>query len=155
METGLLHIHSALRYLILGMLIFVAIKSWVNWLGKKPFQSSDRKLGAMAMGLTHIQLLIGLVLYVIKKHYNGFAHMKELKAAGQADLSAVVRFWTIEHLSMMLLAIILITVGHSMSKRALTDQGKYMRLAIFFTLGLVIIFAAIPWPFFKSWGTWF
>jgi hypothetical protein len=155
METGLLHIHSALRYLILGMLIFVVIKSWISWLGKKQFQSADRKLGAMTMGLTHIQLLIGLALYIIKKHFNGFSHMKELKAAGQVELAAVVRFWTIEHLSMMLLAIILITVGHSMSKRALTDQGKYLRLAIFFTFGLILIFAAIPWPFMKSWGTWF
>ncbi len=155
METGLLHIHSALRYIILGMLIFVVIKAWISWLGKKSFQPADRKLGAMTMGLTHIQLLIGLALYIIKKHFEGFSHMKELKAAGQPELAAVVRFWSIEHLTMMLLAIILITVGHSMSKRAITDQGKYMRLALFFTLGLVLIFTAIPWPFLKSWGTWF
>jgi hypothetical protein len=155
METGLLHIHSALRYLILGMLIFVIIKSWISWFGKKSFQPADRKLGAMVMGLTHIQLIIGLALYITKKHFQGFSHMKELKAAGQPELAAVVRFWTIEHLSMMLLAIVLITIGHSLSKRALTDQGKYLRLAIFFTLGFVLIFAAIPWPFFKDWGTWF
>lgn len=155
METGLLHLHSALRYLILGLLVFVAIKAWIGWLGKQSFQPTDRKLGGIVMGLTHIQLLIGIVLYIIKRHYQGFTHMKELKAVGQPELVAVVRFWTIEHLSMMLLAIILITVGHSMSKRAVTHQSKYLRLAIFFTLALIIIFVAIPWPFLKSWGTWF
>lgn len=155
MEIGLLHIHSALRYLIIGLLFFVTIKAWFGWLGKRSFQPTDRKLGSIVMGLTHIQLLIGIVLYIIKKHYQGFTHMKELKAAGELELAAVVRFWTIEHLSMMLLAIILITVGHSLSKRATTHHGKHMRLAIFFTLALIFIFVAIPWPFLKSWGTWF
>lgn len=55
---------------------------------------------------------------------------------------------------MMLLAAILITIGQVLSKKAATSSGKYLRLALFFTLGLLVIFFGIPWPFMKSWGVW-
>jgi NADH:ubiquinone oxidoreductase subunit 2 (subunit N) len=59
----------------------------------------------------------------------------------------VFRFFTVEHSLMMLIAIVLITVGHSKAKKATTDEKKFKTLAIFFTLALIIILAAIPWPF--------
>jgi hypothetical protein len=153
MITGLTHIHSSLRYVILALLIYTAIKAWMGWLGKKDFQPADRKAGAMTMGLLHLQLIIGLALYIMKEYFNVFSLMKQLKESGQD--ASVVRFWGLEHISMMIVGIILVTLGHMLSKRALTNEDKYKKLAIFFTLGLLIIFAAIPWPFIKTWGSWF
>ncbi|MBE2247136.1 MAG: hypothetical protein IAE67_07735 [Candidatus Competibacteraceae bacterium] len=154
METTLLLTHSALRYIVLIAIIYTVIRSWSGLLLNKEFNPIDRKAAAIAMGLVHIQVLIGIALYIIRRHFDGFTVMKALKEAGNIEGAAYVRFWAIEHIAMMLIAAILITIGQSVSKKAHTPQGKYLRLTIFFTLGLLIIFAGIPWPFIKSWGVW-
>jgi hypothetical protein len=151
MITGLTHIHSSLRYVILALLIYTAIKAWMGWLGKKEFQPADRKAGAITMGLLHLQLIIGLALYIMKEYFNVFTQFLQNKES----VNVQSRFWGLEHISMMIIGIILVTLGHMLSKRALTNEDKYKKLAIFFTLGLLIIFAAIPWPFIKTWGSWF
>ncbi len=65
---------------------------------------------------------------------------------GEAMKDASLRFWTIEHMAMMLIAVVLITLGNIRSKKAATDEAKHKQVAIFFILALLIIFAAIPWP---------
>ena len=71
--------------------------------------------------------------------------------------NAVMRFFVVEHLLGMLIAIVLGTLGHSLVKRATDDGIKYKRQFLFFGLALVIIIASIPWPFrpgFQNYG-WF
>jgi len=65
------------------------------------------------------------------------------------------RFYAVEHISMMIIAIALITVGYSRGKKQEESKRKYKTVAIFYGLGLLIIFAMIPWPFMKEFGTWF
>ncbi len=109
----------------------------------------------MALIFCHLQLVIGLILWIINKHYLFFKHMKEIKA-GDAEVYSQARFFAMEHNAMMLIAIILITIGYSSAKRAKTDLAKHKRTFIFYFLGFLIIFFAIPWPFLKSWSTsWF
>ena len=69
----------------------------------------------------------------------------------------VMRFFVVEHLLGMLIALVLGTLGHSLVKRATDDAVKYKRQFLFFGLALVIIIASIPWPFrpgFEAYG-WF
>ena len=98
----------------------------------------------------HVQLLLGLALYVGK----GWSSM-----LGDSTImgNAVMRFFVVEHLLGMLIAIVLGTLGHSLVKRATDDGIKYKRQFLFFGLALVIIIASIPWPFrpgFQNYG-WF
>jgi L-asparagine transporter-like permease len=58
----------------------------------------------------------------------------------------VVRFWAVEHMSGMLIGIILITIGRARGKRKDTDLAKHKTFAIFYIIGLIIILAMIPWP---------
>jgi len=90
----------------------------------------------------HLQLVIGLILYFIS---DIVAAYKELPMADIMK-DAVARFWVVEHLTSMILGIVIITLGRIMAKKASTDSGKFRRQAIYFTLAMVIIFAAIPWP---------
>ena len=46
---------------------------------------------------------------------------------------------------MMVIAVILVHIGRALSRRADNDNGKFKRAAIFFTLGLLVVLAAIPW----------
>ena len=130
----LLLAHSILRYVVLILLILVIIKALAGWFGKKPFTKSDEKLPLFLMISAHTQLLIGIFLYIASP----FVQFKSgfMKAA-------IIRYWTVEHIAMMIIAIALITIGKSSLKRLTTDESKYKRLAIMNILAFIIIIAAI------------
>lgn len=141
MLTGFLHIHSLLRYVILLLLLITILKSFSGWFGKKQYLPGDKKLALFTLITAHLQLVLGLVLYFISPNVKqGMADM------GAAMKDPGLRFWTVEHIGMMIIAIILITLGYSLAKRGKEDEAKHKRTAIFFLLALVVIFLAIPWP---------
>lgn len=141
MFTGLLHLHSTLRYILLILLILSILKSLSGWMGKKVYSSGDRKLSLFTMIAAHLQLIVGIILYFISPIVKaGLANM------GEAMKDTMLRYWVVEHISLMIIAIILITLGNSLAKRATDDTGKHKRIAIFFLIALAVIFIAIPWP---------
>lgn len=150
MYTGLLHLHSTLRYVVLILLVVAVIKALINWQGKKDFRPGDKKIYLFTLIATHIQLLVGLVLYfvspIVDQVYADF---------GAAMKNAMLRFWGIEHFVVMLIAIILITIGYSSSKRVAVAVAKHKRVAIFYLIGLVLILISIPWPFSNVARPWF
>lgn len=84
----------------------------------------------------HLQLIIGLVLYVMKGWYSGMSSMSD----------PIVRFWAVEHFVGMLLAIVLITIGRARGKRKATDKAKHKTFAVYYLIGIIIVIAMIPWP---------
>ncbi len=141
MYSFLLHIHSVLRYVFLLMLVAAIIKSVSGWLGKKPFTEGTRKLNLFTVLVAHTQLLIGLALYFMSPAVKvALANMKD------AMKNTELRFWSVEHISMMIIAIVLITVGNALSKKGKDDEAKHKRGALFFLIALILIFMAIPWP---------
>ena len=141
MLTGMLHIHSLLRYIILILLVIAIFKSFSGWFGKKQYLPGDKRFALFTLISAHLQLVVGLVLYFISPTVKvGMADM------GAAMKDTTLRFWSVEHIGMMLIAIILITLGYSLSKRGKDDITKHKRVALFFLLALIVIFMAIPWP---------
>lgn len=134
MYTGLLHTHSLLRYVLLALLIVVIVKALIGWLAKKPFSGIDHKLSIGLVITAHLQLLLGLWLYFISP---------VVQFEGGVMKNANLRYWTVEHISMMLIAIVLITVSRSLSKRAPTDLGKFKRLAVWNGIALLLIVVSI------------
>jgi membrane protein DedA with SNARE-associated domain len=66
-----------------------------------------------------------------------------------------MRFFAVEHLAGMLVAILFGTLGHSLAKRARTDELKNQRQLRYFLIALIIIIASIPWPIrpgFEAYG---
>ncbi len=146
MYSGLVHAHSGLRWLVLIFLILALVKGISGWMGNKEYTEGDRKMALFAMVFTHIQLLLGLGLYMISP---------KVSFAEGVMKNAAARFYTVEHFSMMILAIILITIGYSTAKRTSEALGKHKKIAIWYGIGLLIILAAIPWPFRGLGGGWF
>jgi cation transport ATPase len=141
MLTGLLHTHSLLRYLLLIFIVLSIFKAFSGWFGKKQYLPGDKKVALFTLISAHLQLVVGLILYFVSPTVKvGLADM------GAAMKDPGLRFWSVEHISMMLIAIILITVGYSSAKRGKDDETKHKRVAIFFLLALIVIFMAIPWP---------
>ncbi|NQY08007.1 MAG: cytochrome B [Flavobacteriales bacterium] len=142
MFDALQGLHSTLRYVVLILLVSAIIKSILGWIQKGDYQKGHNKLSLFTMVFTHIQLLLGLSLYFMS------AIVKEAHSdMGAAMKEAVLRFWAVEHISMMIIAAILITIGRRFAKNAEEDIAKHKKTTIFFLIAFVIIMAAIPWPF--------
>lgn len=144
--------HSGLRWLLL-VIITGAIGYAINGIiTKREIDDIDDRLNKFTVVFAHIQLLIGYLLY--------FVTSPVVKAA-QSDMGAAMkdsalRFWAVEHLVGMTLAIVLITIGRNRFKKAPTEYRKLRSTAIYFSLGLLMMLASIPWPFRESLGRgWF
>ena len=135
MYTGLIHTHSLLRYLVLILLLLVIVRSFLGFSNKQAFTKIDNVLGLTLFSVTHTQLLVGLILYFFSSHFVMF------NAAAMKD--PIVRYWTAEHVVMMLIAIVFITLARITSKKMNVDTAKHKRMFIFNALALVIILVAI------------
>ncbi len=139
--TAFLHIHSAVRWIALALAIFVTVKSLMGLGGKSAFGKTDNIFAASFVGTMHLQLLLGLVLYFFLSPITESA----LSNFGGAMKNAELRFWAVEHASMMVLAVVVAQIGRSKSKKA-TDAAKKFKLqAIFFGAALLLMLAGIPW----------
>lgn len=138
MYNILVHLHSVNRWIVLALIIYAIAKAFGGWFGKKEFTASDKKNALFALIFTHIQLILGMALYFISP----FVSFEE-----GAIKNALYRFYTIEHFTMMIIAIALITLGFSLSKRNSESITKFKRIAVFYLIGLLIMLSSIPWPF--------
>ncbi len=136
MYSTLLGLHSGLRYLVLLLLAISLLLAIVGLFGKKPYTQTNRKLNLFAMISTHTQFLVGLILYF-------FSPLVNYSNMGQAMKETMTRYWTVEHTVMMLFAIVLITLGHSRSKKAADDLNKHRSIALYYGLAVLVIVVAI------------
>jgi len=123
MYKMLFEAHSGFRYVVLILLIAALIVAFSGWLGNKTYTNNNRKMYLFAMISAHIQLLLGLFLYFVSPNVS-FDMAVSMKDAS-------LRYWTVEHLVMMIIAIVLITIGHSKSKKMLNDAAKHKSVAVF------------------------
>jgi len=138
MYEGLKHAHSGIRWIFLALLIYAVINAFIKWRGNTTFTEGDRKLGLFTFIFSHVQLLLGLGLYFISPKVGSMS--------SEVMKNATARFYTVEHISMMLLAIILISVGYIGTKKAADSAKKFKKTFIFFLIALLLILVAIPWP---------
>lgn len=142
-----LTLHNLLRWIVLIAGVLAAIKSIMGWMQSQPWTSSDRQLGRLFTISLDIQVLLGLVLYLVLSPIttNNFSNFGD--AMGNAD----IRFFLVEHLALMIIAVALAHVGSARSRKAEPDRNKHRLAAIFFTLALIAIVVAIPWarPLFR------
>lgn len=141
----LLHSHSGLRWILLLLLIIAVINNGQKWQSGASFTAKDQKINLFTMIFAHIQLVIGLVL--------AWDNLK-LKV-GPEGMGEVTKFLMMQHMPWMIIAIILITIGHIRSKKLIGDSIKFKAAFIPFLLALAAIIWAIPWPGRGYGGGWF
>lgn len=127
--------HSGLRYLILALLVYVLVRGIWALFTKQIYAKLDRVGALVLLALVHTQLILGIVLYILSP--------KVVFSELTMKISAI-RFLTVEHPLMMLVAIALITIGYSKAKRVV-DADKHKTIVIYYGIALVFIIAAIPW----------
>jgi len=133
----MLHLHSTLAIILLLALIVSIIITFVNFSGNKPY---NRKIALLGFITSHLQLLIGLILFFVLKYPS--------MISGSIMKDPTMRFKIIEHPLTMIIAIVLISIGYIKAKKLTDAKQANKTVLIFYILGLILILARIPW------GTW-
>jgi len=142
MYATLLALHSLTRWLVLGSLLFAIFRAYRGWLLNKPYLKFDDGVRHITTTIADIQFIFGLCLYFISPIVHYFLHNFSTAVHERA-----IRFFGMEHVTMMLIAIALISVGSGKAKRKSTDKEKFKTMAIWFTIALLIILSSVPWSF--------
>ena len=125
-------LHSLVRYVVLILIIVLIVKSLMGWISKAAFTGTDNKISLFTLIFTHTQFLLGLILYFVSPF---------VVLGGERD--RMQSYWTFEHITMMLIAVVLITVGRRTMKKLADGPSKHKRLFIFNLIALIIIIAGI------------
>lgn len=141
MQNLVLSLHNIFRWLILLFALLTIIGSVSGMGGKKQFTANNKRVALFLLISCDIQLLLGLFLYFA----NGW--FAQLTSGASVMANNALRFFTVEHDMAMIIAIILIHIGYSTTKKDIPDQSKFKRLFWFTLIALIIILASIPWPF--------
>lgn len=139
-------LHSYWAYLVLLVLVLAGINALIGYTGKKTFGNKDLRISLFGLILSHIQLLIGIVLYFVSER---FVLWIELGMGGIMK-NPEARQLLVEHPTTNIIAIALITIGWSKHKKQTTDKGKFGKIAFFYLLGLVLILSRIPYHLWFS-----
>jgi hypothetical protein len=141
MYPFILALHNIIRWIVLILGVVAAGRAFIGWFGKKEWAKTDRLLG-MFFGIgMDLQLLAGLLLYFFFSPITTAA----LRDFGSAMKVNDLRFFAVEHAAVMVLAVVFAHLGSTLAKKAPAATAKFQRAAIFFTLAVLCILAAMPW----------
>ena len=142
MYSAVQTLHSYWAYLTLLILIVAVLNALHGFFTGKDYKINlDLRVHLFALIFTHLQFLIGLVLYFASPR---FALWNEMGMGGIMK-NDIARQFLIEHPLTNFLGIIIITVGWSKHKKEESSKRKFGKIAFFYTLGLVLILSRIPW----------
>lgn len=134
-------LHSYWAYLVLLVLLLATINAVIKFFGKKEFHAKDFRISLFTLIVSHIQLLLGLLLYFVSPRLQLWSE----SGMGGIMKDAVNRLYLVEHPLINIIAIALITIGYSKHKKKLTSTPKFKMLSIFYTIALVLYLSRIPW----------
>lgn len=134
-------LHSYWAYLVLLILVLAAGNAIFKSIGGKEYEAKDFRISLFTLIVSHIQLLIGMLLYFVSPRFSLFSEL----GMGEIMKDAVNRLYLVEHPLVNIIAIVLITIGYSKHKRKLTSASKFKVLAIFYSIALILLLSRIPW----------
>lgn len=143
------HAHSGWRWIVLIALVAAIANAFMRRSASE-FEAKDKKLALFALIATHLQLVFGLLLYFIGERGFAFTQIEGFMKVPE------LRFHAVEHIAVMILSVILITVGYSRSKRGADAGARFRSVWLWYGIGLVLMLSRIPWPFQTAYGGgWF
>jgi hypothetical protein len=146
MYSSALWLHSWLRWAVLVAGAFAWVRAVRGYSGKRSWLPIDELWGFTFSILLDVQFVVGLILYIFLSPITKIG-FQNLAAAMRID---TVRFFTVEHITGMLIAIGLVHMGRLKIRKA-TDATRKHRIAlIYFGLAMLVMVAAIPWPILTS-----
>ncbi len=138
-----LTLHSILRWLVILLALFAIIRALTGISFRRGFMQMDNRAGMLFASVMDLQLLVGIILYFFLSPITTKALQNFSAAMGRP----VSSFFSIGHVIGMVIAVVLAHIGRSLSRKAPTAIQKHRRAVIWYSLSLLVVLAAIPWPF--------
>jgi heme A synthase len=135
-------IHEYWAYLTVLMVLLATLNALAGFFSKREYGPRDFRISLFALIVAHIQILIGLILYFVSPL--GFQNISNI-GMGAVMKNSEFRLFAVEHPFVMILMAVFITIGYSKHKKKLLSHGKFKTLAIFYTIGLILLLSRIPW----------
>ncbi len=146
MYTTFQFIHSYWAYLVLLIVLLATFNALAGFFSKREYAARDFRISLFALIVTHIQVLIGLILYFISPL--GLQNISNV-GMGEVMKNSEYRLFAVEHPLIMILMVVFITIGYSKHKKKLLSHKKFKTLSIFYSIALILMLSRIPW------GQWF
>lgn len=141
MYTGLLHTHNLFRWLVLVALVLAIVFAFIGWAGKKEWTKRDKITGLFLTIFMDIQFLVGIILYAFVSPFTKAAFAD----FGAAMKNSELRFYAVEHILLMLIALVFVHIGKAKTKKGTLSWKKHRTAAIWFGLALLLVLLGIPW----------
>jgi heme A synthase len=135
MYTGIRHLHSTLAYVLLAGLLISILYFVFAYIQNKKY---NRKMALLGFITSHLQLLVGLIAYFVSP-----VGLNNL--GGDAMKDSIQRLYAVEHPLTMIIAIVLVTLGYSKSKKATNDKKANGTVLAYYVIALILILSRIPW----------
>lgn len=143
MYLSVLMLHSWLRWVVLFLGLWAVVRGFLGTSGQRRWTSADDTAGRLFAITMDVQFLVGLLLYGVFSPLT----MQALSDMAGAMRNSTLRFWAVEHLALMVVAVVLVHLGRARSRRAVADSSRHQSAALFYGMALVAMMLAIPWPF--------
>lgn len=137
------NLHSYWAFLVLILLLVAVVNAFMRNSSKKEFTAKSLRISLFALIVSHIQLLIGFILYFVSPWFKVWS-----SKGGEVMSDATSRLYLVEHPLINIIAIVLITIGFSKHKKKIESASKYKTIAIFYGIALLLLLSRIPW---SSW----
>jgi len=134
------NLHSYWAYLVMFVLIIAVVNALIKTFGDKEYTAKDFRISLFTLIVSHLQLLIGLVLYFVSPRFDLWSEL-----GGEVMKNSLARLYLVEHPLVNIIAVALITIGYSKHKKKLTSQFKLKTIAIYYSIALVLLLSRIPW----------
>ena len=141
MDSIVIALHSLLRWVVLLTGILAVARGFMGGKGKR-WTDADSRAGMLFITALDLQFLLGLLLYVFLSPTIRTAFLN----FGNAMKDPMLRFFAVEHVTMMLVAAFLVHLGRVLGRKAANPDAKRLRTSICFGLATVLMVLAIPWP---------
>ena len=136
----IISLNTNLEYLALIFLVVATLNAFWGLIGKRSFGIKDLRLSLFTLIFSCIQMLMGIATYFMSDYFSAWEN-----GMGAVIRDSNLRMYLIQRPITNILAIVLITMGWSLHKKASVDRKKYFRIAVFFAIGLLLLFSRISW----------
>ena len=142
MYEAILTVHSYWAYLVVLVVTLATFNGLIGFFTKRDYAPKDFRISLFGLIVTHIQLLIGIVIFFVSPTVVWFS-----EGIGMSEImkDPLLRLYNVEHPMMMILMVVFVTMGYSKHKKKLTSTPKFKMLAIFYTIAWVLMLSRIPW----------
>ncbi|MDQ7054367.1 MAG: hypothetical protein Q9P14_16295 [candidate division KSB1 bacterium] len=142
MYSILLYIHSYLRWAVLILGLYLIVRSFLNLRTDSNSVDMPKWLRQFVI-LFDVQVIVGVLLYAA---FSPVVH-QAMQNFGQAMKTTALRFWAVEHPTVMLLSLILTHVANFKVKRAGDPRASNRAVLIYLGIAVLLMLVMTPWPF--------